>query len=104
MIIFTLQSNKIKLNFANIFGKKFKKSSYTPTRLSVGALPNVFYVLKCDSKEQDKVFTGSNFNLILTIFLSSSSDVKVGKNLIRIWVEFGKKMVSGKQGVMIGHF
>ena len=35
---------------------------------------------------------------------SSSTDVKVGKNLVRTWVEFGKKMVPGKQGVTKGHF
>ena len=30
---------------------------------------------------------------------SSSTEVKVGKNLVRTCVEFGKKMVPGKQGV-----
>ena len=35
----------------------------------------------------------------LIYFLLSSTEVVFGKNLIRTWVEFGKKMVYGKQGV-----
>ena len=36
---------------------------------------------------------------ILTKTLLSSTEVGFGKNLIRTWVEFGKKMVYGKQRV-----
>ena len=36
---------------------------------------------------------------VLTKTLLSSTEVGFGKNLIRTWVEFGKKMVYGKQGV-----
>ena len=40
----------------------------------------------------------------LIYFLLSSTEVVFGKNLIRTWVEFGKKMVYGKQGVMTDKF
>ena len=40
----------------------------------------------------------------LIYFLLSSIEVVFGKNLIRTWVEFGKKMVYGKQGVMTDDF
>ena len=40
----------------------------------------------------------------LIYFLLSSTEVVFGKNLIRTWVEFGKKMVYGKQGVMSDKF
>lgn len=39
---------------------------------------------------------------ILTNILLSSIEVVFSKNLIRTLVEFGKKMVSGKQGVIKG--
>ena len=42
---------------------------------------------------------GLNFMLIFNLILSSSTEVKFGKNLIRIWVEFGKKMVPRNQAV-----
>ena len=38
----------------------------------------------------------------LIYLLLSSTEVVFGKNLIRTWVEFGKKMVPGKQGVEEG--
>jgi len=46
------------------------------------------------------------FNLYksLIYFLLSSTEVVLGKNLIRTWVEFGKKIVYGKQGVMSDDF
>jgi len=40
----------------------------------------------------------------LIYFLLSSTEVVFGKNLIRTLVEFGKKMVYGKQGVISDDF
>ena len=40
----------------------------------------------------------------LIYFLLSSTEVVIGKNLIRTCVEFGKKMIYGKQGVMSDKF
>lgn len=36
---------------------------------------------------------GQNPYEIFNKYLSSSTDIKDGKNLVRIWVKFGKKMV-----------
>jgi len=47
---------------------------------------------------------GFNLYKSLIYFLLSSTEVVFGKNLIRTWVEFGKKMVYGKQGVMTDKF
>ena len=41
---------------------------------------------------------------VINKFYSSSTTVKYGKNLVRTWVEFGKKMVPGKQAVAKGRF
>ena len=40
----------------------------------------------------------SPYNILIKTLLSST-EVEFSKNLIRTWVEFGKKMVYGKQGV-----
>ena len=40
------------------------------------------------------------YNILIKTLLSST-EVVFGKNLIRTWVEFGKKMVYGKQGVIV---
>ena len=48
--------------------------------------------------------TGFYLYKSLIYFLLSSTEVVFGKNLIRTWVEFGKKMVYGKQGVMTDKF
>ena len=41
---------------------------------------------------------------VINKFYPSFTTVKYGKNLVRTWVEFGKKMVSGKQAVAKGRF
>ncbi len=41
----------------------------------------------------------NNFYVNFAIFLSSSTKLKFGKNLVRIWVELDRKMVYGNQGV-----
>lgn len=43
------------------------------------------------------------YNILIKTLLSSTK-VEFGKNLIRIWVEFGKKMVYGNQCVIKSHF
>ena len=48
--------------------------------------------------------SAGNFYKHQTKFLSYFSTVEVGKNLIRTWVEFGKKMVPRNQGVKKAHF
>ncbi len=42
---------------------------------------------------------GQNFMLIFNLILSISTEVEFSKNLIRVWVEFGKKMVPRNQAV-----
>ena len=68
---------------------------------------NIYNILIIRVSKKSTTFQHPNRDIFylyktLTNKLLSSTEVEFGKNLIRTWVEFGKKMVPGKQGVERG--